>query len=490
MHYNKKIGINAILNVIKSGLSILFPIVTYPYALRVLGAENIGKVSYSQSIISYFSLIAMMGISTYGTREGSKIRNDKIELDKFVSELFSINIFTSAFSFFLLFISLLLVDKFSNYRILLIINSLSIIFTTFGIDWLNQVFEDYFFITIRSIVAHIVSMLILFMFVRTSNDYIVYAFLAVTTNMIICVSNWFYCRKYVKIKFTITPKWKKHLKPLLTLFANAIAVSIYVNVDVTMLGWIKDDYDVGLYTVSVKIYSIIKTMLVAVYAVSIPRLASYAGENKLIEYRRLYTRMWKALSIIVIPAGVGLILVSKEVMMLMGGSEYLEATPALQILALSLIFAIFGGLLTACLNVTLGRESINLQATIVSAALNVVLNLFFIQKLSFVGASITTAISELFVVLFCYLKAKDISMYLEKNIVKRVFINVGIASSTMGLTGYIFTIIMKPGIFRMICVIPSCICVYILILVCLKEESVLEFWGYFKKKLKYQWLSM
>ena len=82
MHYNKKIGINAILNVIKSGLSILFPIVTYPYALRVLGAENIGKVSYSQSIISYFGLLAMMGISTYGTREGAKIRNNREALDK------------------------------------------------------------------------------------------------------------------------------------------------------------------------------------------------------------------------------------------------------------------------------------------------------------------------------------------------------------------------------------------------------------------------
>ena len=67
----KNMGINAILNVIRQGLSVLFPLITFPYALRVLGAEGIGKVTYVGSIISYFSLIAMLGISTYAVREGA-----------------------------------------------------------------------------------------------------------------------------------------------------------------------------------------------------------------------------------------------------------------------------------------------------------------------------------------------------------------------------------------------------------------------------------
>ena len=73
----KSIGINAILNLIKSALSIVFPLITYPYALRVLGTEGIGKVSYTSSIISYFSLIAMLGVSTYAIRDDQKLEKIK-----------------------------------------------------------------------------------------------------------------------------------------------------------------------------------------------------------------------------------------------------------------------------------------------------------------------------------------------------------------------------------------------------------------------------
>ena len=72
----KNIGINAILNVIKSCLSVIFPLITYPYALRILGADGIGKVTYGESIVSYFLLIAMLGITTYAVREGAKRKKE------------------------------------------------------------------------------------------------------------------------------------------------------------------------------------------------------------------------------------------------------------------------------------------------------------------------------------------------------------------------------------------------------------------------------
>ena len=87
----KKIAVNAVLNIIKSGLSIIFPLVTYPYALRILGAENMGKISYSLSLVSYFTLISKFGISSYATREGSKIKDNKEKFSKFVNEIFTLN---------------------------------------------------------------------------------------------------------------------------------------------------------------------------------------------------------------------------------------------------------------------------------------------------------------------------------------------------------------------------------------------------------------
>lgn len=480
----KSIGINAVLNVIKSGLSVIFPLITYPYALRVLGAVNIGKVSYSQSIISYFSLIAMLGISTYGTREGARKKKNPTEFEKFVSEVFSINIFSTLLAYFLLALTLIFVDKFSDYRTLLLIQSLSIAFTTVGVDWINQVFEDYLFITIRSIVAHIICMVLLFVFVRKPEDYYFYAFLSITTNFITCISNWFYSRRYVKIRFTLYPNWHTHMKPLIILFVSAAAISIYVNVDTTMLGWIKGDYDVGLYTVAVRVYSIVKTLLAAVYAVSVPRLAGYTEDRQGIEYKNLYSSMWQYLSLIVIPAGIGLACISEEVMIFMGGSEYTTATLVLQILAVALIFAIFGGLVTACLNITLGREKINLEATILSALINIGLNLVFIPLWGFIGAAFTTTISELFVLVYCILKTPDLSNYLEWKVVRKSLMHALIGSICIVCVSYGLKLVLTPGIYRIVIIIPMCVLVYALILVGFRESIFFQCFEKVKKTIK------
>lgn len=60
---------NAALNMIKMVMSLIFPLITFPYSSRVLGPVSIGKVNFAQSVVSYFSLIAALGISTYAIRD-------------------------------------------------------------------------------------------------------------------------------------------------------------------------------------------------------------------------------------------------------------------------------------------------------------------------------------------------------------------------------------------------------------------------------------
>ena len=88
----KSISINLIANSIKTLMGIIFPLITFPYASRVLGAAGIGKVNYASSIISYFSMFAALGISTYAVREGARIRDDKEKFSKFAKEMLNINL--------------------------------------------------------------------------------------------------------------------------------------------------------------------------------------------------------------------------------------------------------------------------------------------------------------------------------------------------------------------------------------------------------------
>ena len=74
--------VNMIMNVILTVSSMLFPIITFPYVSRVVGAEGIGKVTFVTSVVTYFSMFAQLGIPTYGIRACAKIRDNKEELSK------------------------------------------------------------------------------------------------------------------------------------------------------------------------------------------------------------------------------------------------------------------------------------------------------------------------------------------------------------------------------------------------------------------------
>lgn len=79
----KSLAKNAALNMFKTLMSMIFPLVTYPYVTRILQVENIGKINFSGSVVSYFTLLAGLGISTYAIREGAVYDRTNINLKFF-----------------------------------------------------------------------------------------------------------------------------------------------------------------------------------------------------------------------------------------------------------------------------------------------------------------------------------------------------------------------------------------------------------------------
>lgn len=396
----KSLGTNAVLNAVRSGLSILFPLITYPYAFRVLHASGMGQINYATSIVSYVSLAAGLGISTYAVRQGARIRDNREAVNRFISEILSFNLLTTLAAYLILFFCLALVPKLQSYRAVILILSSTVLFTTLGMEWIITIYEDYLFVTVESIVTHVLSLILLFALVRSADDVLRYAFLTALTSLAICVMNRLYCRKYVTLHLTRRMNLKKHLRPILNFFANSVATTIYVSSDTTMLGWMEGDYYVGIYSIAVKIYTVIKQVIASLYQVAIPRISYYAGQEDEESIRRVYTQIISALTVVLLPVSAGLAVTSPAIIRIMGGEEYEKAALTLGILAISLIGAIYGGAVTYCLNIPLERERYNVQATGISAALNIGLNLFLIPLFQQNGAAVTTAISEFFVFLY------------------------------------------------------------------------------------------
>lgn len=390
----KSLGVNALLNGIKQCCSIIFPLITFPYISRVLGNEGYGKYSFSYSVTNYFILLAALGIYTYAIREGAKIRDDQKAINKFCSQVFSINVCSAAISLLLLFAIVLFLPKFSGYKAYIFIQSTAIVMAVIGTDWINGIFEDYFYITVRYIAVQCICLLAMFIFVRRPEDIIPYCIISVLATNGGNLINVFYVRKYAKIRFTFNMNLKRHLLPLLILFVNSIAITIYVNSDITMLGFFESDAQVGVYSFASKIYNLLKQLINAVIVVSVPRIA-YILKNKPEEYKVFINKIFSALNIILLPIIVGMFCMSDSMILLAGGEQYISGDAALKILSVATLFAIYASLFTNCVLIVNRQEKYCLNATVISAIVNVGLNFVLMPWLGMIGAAITTVLAEL-----------------------------------------------------------------------------------------------
>lgn len=404
----KSLGINAFLNSLRSILNILFPIITFPYVSRVLQVKGIGIYNFSNSIVSYFSLIAALGISTYAVREGAKIRDNIHEISQFASEIFTINIFSTLISYILLFLCLFAFSKLHNYAACILIFSLQIFFTTIGTEWIYQIYEDYGYITLRSIIFQILSLVLLFIFVRGPQDYLKYAVITIFSAVGANIFNFIHARQFCRIRVVWHFNWRVHLAPILIIFGANIANMIYVNSDITLLGLMKSNYIVGLYSVSSNIYQIVKTLIAALLMVTIPRLAMLFGKNRLKEYKSILFSLTNTLVLIALPASVGLVMLSKEIVLLISGKEYLRATNSLAILSLAYIFSILAWILTDCVLIPSKREKYVLRSMGSSAILNVLLNIILIPPMNEDAAALSTVLAEMCMFIVNYHYAKDL----------------------------------------------------------------------------------
>ncbi len=411
----KSLGKNAFLNGLRSVLNIIFPIITFPYVSRVLSVGELGKYNWSNSFVSYFLLIAGLGIATYAVREGAKLRNDRNEISAFASQVFSINILSTVVSYILLFLCVLIFPKIQSYSACIYIFSIQIVFTTLGTEWIYSIFEEYTYITIRSIVFKILSIVMLFVFVRRPGDYLNYAGITVFSAVGSNVLNYLHAKKFCTIRLTFNIDWQEHLKPILIIFASSVATTIYLSLDTTLLGLINNNYVVGIYSVSTKMYNIVKQLIAAILTVTIPRFALLWGRHRYGEYRKLLLEISDALALISIPAAVGVYMLAPQIVILLSSAKYIRAVSSLRLLCPALIFSIFSWIFTSCVLIPAKRENKVLIITILSAVVNLVLNLLLMPSLKENAAAITTSLSEAISMLLGIYYSRDIIKGLYKS---------------------------------------------------------------------------
>ena len=467
---------NYLYNVLLIISNTIFPIITFPYVSRVLMPEYLGKVYFVQGVVAYFLILSVLGAPNYGIKELSKAKGigDWLEFKKIFTELFIMTILSSIGSLILLY------GKFYQEKLIFYIFAIQVLFECFHINHFFIVMENHKRRLIRSFTIRILSLGFLFYFIKTPNDYYLYALLLVVPEVLARVIDVISVRKYFYFKDL---NFKRHTNSMFIIFLYIFTIGIYGSIDTTMLGIMINDIEVGLYTAAVKMYKMVLPVILTLGTVLSPRII---GAIKRKEKENIYKNMDIFIDycfIVGVPATLLMMLLAREFTLLFSGPDFKGAIETMIIMSPCLGFLALGTFIGGQVMLPNDLEKDILIISIFGVFLNIGLNYFLIPVYLRNGAALATLITEVIVALIKIGKMKKLYVdykILTKDRVLTVFVGVIISYGIYLKIGYIrefgnlITLLIIPILYGII---------YFLILILLKNKRILSWLVFIKKRL-------
>ena len=475
---SKSIVKNSIYNIIYKGFTALFPLVTMTYICRVLLAEGVGKVSYANTVATYFVLIASLGIPNYGIKAIAQSNRDLKERNTVLMELFSINFISTTICAIIYFIFINNCTYFAGRTNLFNVFGSLILLNYFNFDWFYQGIEEYSYIATRSIIIKILSFVLMLFFVKTPNDYVNYACILCIATAGNYILNAFNLRKYFTLNFNKL-NFVRHLKPVFILLASTVAQELYTMLDTIMLEFFHGEIYVGYYSNSVKIIRMVYTLTIAMVGAFYPRISKLIKEKNSEEYNKLLSIGLKIILLICVPGSVGIFTIAPSLIRVFLGESFIPSILCVRVLSgLIIIFSVayFLGHIVA---MAAGQEKNILKATVLGAITNFILNIILIPKFKHYGAAIASVIAEIVVTVVLIKNTKNV---FKLDIKINYYISILIPSIIMGIVVYIINKYFSNYFIALIISLVLGGSIYLIGLVILKNDLLYYFVNKFLKR--------
>lgn len=477
MHENNNIKIvghsnlyNIIMGAILKASQVLFPLITFPYVSRVLLADGVGRVNFAQSVVNLFSTLAMLGIPVYGIKACARVRDDKVKLATTVKEILIINSFSLVISYAILVVCVVFIDRFKTDMVLFAVMSTTIAFTAFGVEWFYQSIEQYDYITIRSIVTKILSVVVMFVFVKNRDDVIQYGLVLVIGTVGSNILNILRLHKFISFQEVDKMNIRRHMKPILVLFAFSATTTLYNSMNSVILGFLKDDVEVGYFSAATKIKSVLAQIVTVVSSVLMPRSAYLLEQKRNDEFISLVRSSVLFTLVLSLPMMTLCIILAKPLIFLLSGNDFIPAVPSMIAIMPSLLFIGLTNVIGIQLMLPLNRDRDVFISTLVGAIANIIANFALIPMLGALGTAFATAIAEIsvFIVQFFMVKKDGYHLFDPTDIGKTI-LSVFLASVVA-----IFIYLRVDGFWPSLIIPTIVFCFLYLILLLLFRERILK----------------
>lgn len=469
----KSVKVNYILNLINTGTQMLFPLITFPYVCRVIEADGIGQINFFQSIISYISLFTCLGIPMYAIREIARDRSDVVKMNRTAMEILLLHSMLTLVGYAIVAILCLTVPQIQVNIPLFLILSLTIFFTAIGCEWFYQGIEDFKYITIRGLIIKTVSVVLLFIFVKSKTDLLYYGCYTVFGVLGGNIFNFFRLRKYIHRENIIFSELhiKRHVKPVLKVFSFSVVTSIYLQLNTVLLGFLKNALAVGYFAAATKVMQMLLTMSACLGSVMMPRASHLIAENKEDEFNRLIQKSYDFTLAIALPMTIGLIFCAPSLITALCGVKFEHSILPSQIIAPIILMVAISNVFGIQVLFPKGKINIVTLCCGIGAVADLILNLCLIPFFSYIGTSIAYLGAEVATTVSMYLIGRR---YIPIIYFKKSHLTYALGCIVMAFALYGLSFLQLPTLT--ILLLQGCcgVLAYFIILCICKDEMLIQ----------------
>lgn len=469
----QSVKVNYILNLINTGTQMLFPLITFPYVCRVIEADGIGQINFFQSIISYISLFTCLGIPMYAIREIARDRSDVVQMNRTAMEILLLHSMLTLVGYAIVAILCLTVPQIQVNIPLFLILSLTIFFTAIGCEWFYQGIEDFKYITIRGLIIKTVSVVLLFIFVKSKTDLLYYGCYTVFGVLGGNIFNFFRLRKYIHRKNIIFSELhiKRHIKPVLKVFSFSVVTSIYLQLNTVLLGFLKNALAVGYFAAATKVIQMLLTMSACLGSVMMPRASHLIAENREDEFNRLIQKSYDFTLAIALPMTIGLIFCAPSLITALCGVKFEHSILPSQIIAPIILMVAISNVFGIQVLFPKGKINVVTLCCGIGAVADLILNLCLIPFFSYIGTSIAYLGAEVATTVSMYFIGRK---YIPIIYFKKSHLTYALGCIVMALALYGISLLQLPTLTILLLQGCSGVLAYFIILCICKDEMLVQ----------------
>lgn len=389
----------------------IFPVITLPYLVRVLGPEKYGVINFAAAFSAYFVIITDYGFNLSATQEISVNRNDKEKVSEIFSSVLTIKIILFFLSSGIFFLIVNMFELFSNDAGLYSIMFIGVVGIVLFPLWVYQSVEQMKYILIINVAIRSVTVVSIFLLVKVENDYLLLAVIYTITQVMTGITGLFFAIRKFDLRYLFPSKVQllEQLKKGWNLFLSSIWINLYTTSNVFILGLFAPNSVVGYYSAADKVRIAFQGILSSMSQSVFPYVNKLLAESyqKFLSFNRKLLKISVIIGIII---SSSLFLFAEPIVKIVLGNEYSPSVIVLRIIAWLPLIIFLSNVFGIQTMLPLNYQKRFSQILFLAALINLMISFSIVPSYFEIGTAVSMLVTEIFVTLsfFIFIRMKRI----------------------------------------------------------------------------------